>query len=289
MGTVVTPKIQTVLVLVISVLLVVIGVRASESEPTPVLERFVAPGSEPIVRSVEPPREECDGLPVHLSFDDGPSVNTEQVLNVLREENVRATFFLAGEAVDRSPFLARQMIRRQIEEGHQIAYHGYQHGNYTQNPGFFEQQIDMTRERLAEFQLTPTQRVSDFALPLLRLPGGDGWVSSIRHNRTPDAVAMMIRTRLRQEGWSHFGWHIDTKDYQGNPMSRIDQSIRELEANGGGVVLLHDIHNWSEEYTRQFIGRLKDQGYCFQGPEYFMMDESLQIRLRGESETCGWR
>lgn len=246
-------------------------------------------GQAEIVRPEDPPQGECEGFPVHLSFDDGPSLNSEEVLNVLKEENVRATFFLAGAAVERSPSLARQVIRRQIEEGHQIAYHGYQHGDYARSFDYLDRQIRMTQSTLAEFSLTQNQRVSDFALPLFRLPGGDGWNSSIRYSKTPDAVSQIIRTRLRQEDWTHFGWHVDTRDYERGATRNIGRTISQLKANEGGVLLLHDIHRWSGNHAKHLIHRLRDEGFCFRGPEHFMMDESLQIRLRGEEENCGWK
>ena len=61
-----------------------------------------------------------------LTFDDGPTSNcTEKILDVLKEENVKATFFVVGKHVKEYP----EIVRREYEEGHYIANHGYNHNN----------------------------------------------------------------------------------------------------------------------------------------------------------------
>lgn len=58
-----------------------------------------------------------------LTFDDGPSIVTPRILDVLKQENVKATFFVLGSNVNRMP----EMVKRIYEEGHYIANHGYTH------------------------------------------------------------------------------------------------------------------------------------------------------------------
>eukprot|EP00743_Colponemidia_sp_Colp-15_P011095 GILK01012327.1.p1 GENE.GILK01012327.1~~GILK01012327.1.p1 ORF type:complete len:256 (+),score=14.24 GILK01012327.1:30-770(+) len=65
---------------------------------------------------------------VHLTFDDGPREYTEHVLDVLKQYNVKATFFLLGKNVVQRP----ATVRRMIDEGHLVGNHGWFHDNYTE-------------------------------------------------------------------------------------------------------------------------------------------------------------
>lgn len=63
---------------------------------------------------------------VFLTFDDGPTQRaTPKILDILKEEDVKATFFVIGKYVDRHP----EIVKRAYEEGHYIANHGYDHNN----------------------------------------------------------------------------------------------------------------------------------------------------------------
>ena len=62
----------------------------------------------------------------YLTFDDGPTpVVTPKILDILKEENIKATFFVLGKSVDAHP----EIVKRTYEEGHYIANHGYSHNN----------------------------------------------------------------------------------------------------------------------------------------------------------------
>lgn len=67
----------------------------------------------------------CEGEKVaYLTFDDGPSSNiTPQILDILRAEEVKATFFVLGSRVELYP----ELLKQEYEEGHYIANHGYSH------------------------------------------------------------------------------------------------------------------------------------------------------------------
>lgn len=58
-----------------------------------------------------------------MTFDDGPSSVTPKILDVLKQENVKATFFVLGSRVEKMP----DMVKRMYEEGHYVASHGYSH------------------------------------------------------------------------------------------------------------------------------------------------------------------
>ena len=58
-----------------------------------------------------------------LTFDDGPSSNTNQILDILKEKGIKATFFVLGSNVEKKP----EIVKRMYDEGHFIANHGYSH------------------------------------------------------------------------------------------------------------------------------------------------------------------
>ena len=62
----------------------------------------------------------------YLTFDDGPTLRaTPRVLDILKEENVKASFFVIGKYVDKHP----ELVKRAYDDGHYIANHGYDHSN----------------------------------------------------------------------------------------------------------------------------------------------------------------
>ncbi|MBQ7463945.1 MAG: polysaccharide deacetylase family protein, partial [Lachnospiraceae bacterium] len=78
----------------------------------------------------------------YLTFDDGPSVNTEKILDILKEHNVRATFFVCG-TVDGNENL-RKLYKKIVDEGHTIAMHSYSHryGTLYASAKSFEDDLD---------------------------------------------------------------------------------------------------------------------------------------------------
>lgn len=75
----------------------------------------------------------------YLTFDDGPTKkSTSKILDILKEENVKATFFVIGKNVKENP----ELVKREYEEGHYIANHGYDHSNkklYENEKSFIEE------------------------------------------------------------------------------------------------------------------------------------------------------
>jgi len=69
---------------------------------------------------------ESDEKKAYLTFDDGPTIRaTNKILDILKEENVIATFFVVGKHVKEYP----ELVKREYQEGHYIANHGYNHNN----------------------------------------------------------------------------------------------------------------------------------------------------------------
>ncbi|MGA2078792.1 MAG: polysaccharide deacetylase family protein, partial [Terriglobia bacterium] len=89
-------------------------------------------------------RGPADGNRIALTFDDGPCAGyTEPILDILRERGVKATFFVCGRNVERSP----ELLRRIQAEGHTIGNHGYSHPfPFFHSGSFFAREVDRTQE-----------------------------------------------------------------------------------------------------------------------------------------------
>ncbi len=175
---------------------------------------------------------------IALTFDAGPGPYTAELLDILAEENVPATFFLLGRRhVDTYP----ELVRRIAEDGHELANHTWSHPRLT----------DLDRSEIRE-QLARTQReireLTGITPTLMRPPQG----------RTDDTVGEVCR----ELGLSQVLWSVTAKDYETNDSDLITRRVLE-QADRDGIILLHDIYPGTVPAVPGIIEALKDQGYTF--------------------------
>src|SRR5512146_21212 len=161
-------------------------------------------------------RGPADCQDIVLTFDDGPtSPFTEQILDILAERQVPATFFLCGKNVERHPEIARRTVR----EGHTIGNHTYSHPLLLlHSRRFMAEEIDRTQEII--------EKVTGVRPTWFRPPYGARWFGL--------APTLMDRG-LRMVMWSATGY-----DWKYKPQAIIRATTREMRA--GAVILLHDGH-----------------------------------------------
>jgi peptidoglycan/xylan/chitin deacetylase (PgdA/CDA1 family) len=163
---------------------------------------------------------------VSITFDDGPNPRaTPVILDVLRREQVRATFFVLGRHADRWP----ELVRRMADEGHQIANHGYWHRKlHRRTPGYVRD--DLTRGTEAVCLAAGLTGLHHF-----RAPHGfrNPWV-------TPIAASLGQRT----VGWSLGVWD--------SARPGADEIVRRALAGmrAGSILLMHDGDGYDEEGDR---------------------------------------
>jgi peptidoglycan/xylan/chitin deacetylase (PgdA/CDA1 family) len=184
---------------------------------------------------------------VSITFDDGPNARaTPQILDVLRRERVRATFFVLGRHADRWP----AVVRRMADEGHQLANHGYWHRKlHRHGPGYVRN--DLTRGTEALFNASGGVRAKHFRAPHgFRSP----WV-------TPIARSLGQRT---------VGWSLGVWDSARPGVAEITR--RTLDGvRAGSILLLHDGDGYDADGDRQqtadalplIIRGLRDRGFDF--------------------------
>lgn len=178
---------------------------------------------------------------IALTFDDGPSAGyTAEILDILREYDVKATFFVIGKNVEAHP----DLLRRTVEEGHEIGNHTYSHPHL--------KTIDEARlsEEVAR-SATLLQEVAGIRTSLFRPPEG--------------IITPAVTAAAEKGGYRTVLWSIDTMDWALNPAPKIVQTIKR-EASDGDIVLFHD---WvagdspTPAALRQIIPWLKDAGFTF--------------------------
>jgi peptidoglycan/xylan/chitin deacetylase (PgdA/CDA1 family) len=152
---------------------------------------------------------------IHLTFDDGPHpVATPKVLKILKEYQVKATFFLLGRNIIRFPDVAQQIL----SEGHQIGNHSYSHENL-----FFKRRKAIENDILHAEECI--QQVLNIRATLFRPPYG--------------YVNRSLVKVVRQMKMECILWNFDSKDFAGTKTSDL---IRKFQKGTppGSILLFHD-------------------------------------------------
>ena len=168
-----------------------------------------------------------DGIKrVYLTFDDGPSYNTAQILDVLAEYDVKATFFVTGDTTEEQ----RALYSRIVEEGHSIGVHSYSHRYseiYASEEAFFEDFYMMSDYVYDITGIRPT---------ICRLPGGSS--NTVSNIKMADVV-----NELEEQGVTCYDWNISGGDAEGHNLSanQIAYNVTGgIERFQTSVILLHD-------------------------------------------------
>lgn len=163
---------------------------------------------------------------VYLTFDDGPSVNTDEILDILKQYDVKATFFVNGRTQD----IYLPMYRRIVEEGHTLGMHSYSH-RYNEIYSSVEA-FSGDMEKLQEFLYDTTGVWSRF----YRFPGG----SSNQVSRVP---MHELANYLEGENIYYLDWNVSCGDATGKRLKpqQIADNVTDYVSNyNTAVVLLHD-------------------------------------------------
>lgn len=196
-----------------------------------------------IAEPVAPRREE--GNVVALTFDDGPNPTwTPQILQILAEEGVKATFCTVGDMIRKRP----ELTRAPLAQGHALCTHTMSHPARLDalSPDKVRQEIVDGAELL--------RATTDQAVSLYRSPAG---------KLTPAAIAIAHELGLRVLDWT-----VDSKDFQQPPAADLLQRVLG-EVGPGAVILLHDgggVRTSTVEVLRPLIQALRAQGYQFATP-----------------------
>ncbi|MGA5192811.1 polysaccharide deacetylase family protein [Streptomyces exfoliatus] len=175
---------------------------------------------------------------IALTFDAGPGKDTPRLLDILKEKQVPATFFLLGRKhVDRYP----KVVARIAAEGHEVANHTWTHQILTDlDEAEVRDELSRTQEAI--------EKITGRKPTLMRPPQG----------RTDD----MVSDVSRELGLAQILWSVTAKDYSTTDSALIRQRVLE-QAHGDGIILLHDIYDGTVPAVPSIIDELKRRGFTF--------------------------
>ena len=190
----------------------------------------------------------------YLTFDDGPTKNiTPKILDILKEENIKATFFVVGKNVDLYP----EIVKRAYDEGHFIANHGYDHDNKNlyKNDESFLNEIEKT-----DIAISNAIGVPNYCSHIFRFP--TGFKSPNNKKKKEHAVKL-----LENINYTYIDWNCLNND----SMKKYSnyQLLNNLKKTCKGkdtlVILMHDTKDVSNSSNvlKESIQYLKSEGYTF--------------------------
>lgn len=179
--------------------------------------------------TVEPEEEDqtlLEGKKVYLTFDDGPSENTEKILDILSEYDVKATFFVIGRTED----VSKDIYQRIRREGHTLAMHSYTHQYQKIYASKNAYKRDL--EKLSDLLFDVTGEKCKF----IRFPGGS--------SNTVSKVPMKEIIRYtNSEGYIYYDWNVINGDATGRNLTdkqMVNSVVSGVKSYENSVVLMHD-------------------------------------------------
>lgn len=190
----------------------------------------------------------------YLTFDDGPTIKaTPKVLDVLKEENVKASFFVIGKYVSKHP----ELVKRAYEEGHYIANHGYGHNNkklYASSESFINE-IESTDKEIGK-----AIGVHNYHSYIFRFP--NGYMSPNNRLKKKRSAKLLAKMNYGYIDWNCLNNDSVKKYTTSQLVSNLKKSCKNKETL---VILMHDTADVSNSSLalKESINYLKEQGYEF--------------------------
>ena len=217
--------------------------RPQQPQPNPMARRLNAPSTLPAVppagARVSYSSIQTDQKVVAMTFDDGPHpTHTPRLLKILRDRNIKATFYLVGKNAKAYP----QIVRQMVAEGHEIGNHTWTHGSLTS---------------MSDEQIRKELRMSADAV----------YEATGHRPQTIRPPYGAINARIKDLMYAEFGyptimWSVDPQDWRRPGVSVVTSRIVN-GARPGAILLAHDIHAPTIEAMPGTFDQLLAQGYRF--------------------------
>lgn len=179
--------------------------------------------------SVADTKDDEDVRKVYLTFDDGPSANTKEILDILDEYQIKATFFVTGRDDEASLKLYKEIVDR----GNTIGMHSYSHkySELYESTERFEQDLELIQGRIKE--------VTGQECKLYRFPGGSS--NQVSNTDMPEFIRL-----LKGKGITYFDWNVACGDATSQPYTTeelVENVMNDVVKYHTSVVLMHDAEN----------------------------------------------
>ena len=190
-----------------------------------------------------------EGKVVYLTFDDGPSAYTSELLDVLDAYGAKATFFVVGSG-------SGSMMRQIVKRGHSIGIHTVSHDYgqiYSSPEAYFD---DLMKMQSIIYDNTGVKTT------LMRFPGGS---SNLVSRRSCEGIMTFLTQAVQDAGFQYFDWNVYSGDAGETKRTEkvVDNVIEGIQEHRVSIVLQHDIHKYSVDAVEDILRWGKRNGYKF--------------------------
>jgi len=189
-----------------------------------------------------------DDKVIALTFDDGPSLDcTDEILDILKGSNAKATFFWVGSRIDGD--VLKAVVRKAASDGHQLCTHTYSYDDSDANFDYSTLPTDTQISEIVDGYKAIADTIGVEPSHAVRLPGG------MMNNVAMFNVQPYIDAEI--------GWTVDTEDNKGATVNAIYSRL--IEAQPGDIIILHDTASNAAtvKALREAIPYMTEQGYRF--------------------------
>jgi len=198
--------------------------------------------------------EETNKKYAYLTFDDGPSKNTVKILDFLRANGIKATFFVIGD------YQKEDIYKRIVEEGHTLAVHSNTHKyrEIYRNSDNFMKDVHALSELL--------ERTTGVKPSVLRFPGGSNNALGKRYSGV-DIMGKII-PQIEKDGFAYFDWNVDSGDANKNNEDAqviINNVLNQSKEKVHAIILMHDaaVKTTTVDALPEIVQGLRKQGFIF--------------------------
>lgn len=190
-----------------------------------------------------------EGKVVYLTFDDGPSAYTSELLDVLDAYGAKATFFVVGSG-------SGNMMRQIVKRGHSIGIHTVSHDYgqiYSSPEAYFN---DLMKMQSIIYDHTGVKTT------LMRFPGGS---SNLVSRKSCEGIMTFLTQAVQDAGFQYFDWNVYSGDAGETKRTEkvVDNVIEGIQEHRVSIVLQHDIHKYSVDAVEDILRWGKRNGYKF--------------------------
>lgn len=188
---------------------------------------------------------------IYLTFDDGPNSGTTNViLDILKEEGVKATFFVTNNGPD-------ELIKREFDEGHTVALHTGCHDYaiiYSSDEAYFNDLYSVQNR---------VKRITGQESKIIRFPGG---ASNTVSRRYSNGIMSRLTQEVLNRGFKYYDWNVSSGDAGSTTEASgvYSNVVNGLSHDRVNMVLMHDIKPYTRDAIRDIIRYGKNNGYRFE-------------------------